>query len=501
LLQEGTLIAGRYEIHSQLASGGNGLVFAATDLTTEKRVAIKVLGPHVLHERAAREKLRLEAIVAGRVESEHIVQVSDAGVDVSSGAPFLVMELLKGLDLQRHVEQHGPLEYAVAIEYLRQVASGLDKAHGWRDRDGCATPIVHRDLKPENLFLTHREDGTPLVKILDFGLAKVLSVSATLSSEVRGTPLYMAPEQFSQAPVTPATDIWALGLIAFYFLVGKCYWLTAQNERAVLPAVLREVSDGPTEAATLRMRELGVTPTLPAAFDEWFARCVHIDPARRFAQASEAIKALGGVLDQPLASSPLAATSALLQAGARASWPELSPARVDSGPRPSVPPLAVSAEKPVHARVVMYVVAALALAVAALLAFANQRASEPALATPAVPVTSAPVNMAAHSSTEPGARASSVNVASAASPLPAPQRQDSTTDARAAAMASAPAASVRVAVVAPASARPKPINRTAPAPKSSSAEGKTSPVSSNREVEPAPAPSARRTPRDPADHR
>jgi serine/threonine-protein kinase len=307
LLDPGTLIAGRYEILSPLASGGSGLIYAATDRTTEKRVAVKVLGPHVLHERSAREKLRLEAIVAGRVESEHIVQVSDAGVDVATGVPFLVMELLKGLDLQHLVEQQGPVLPSLVLEYLQQVASGLDKAHAWKDSDNRRAPIVHRDLKPENLFLTHREDGTPLVKILDFGLAKVLSGSATMSSEVRGTPLYMAPEQLSQAPVTPATDIWAIGLIAFFLLSGKCYWKSGQGSHAILPAVLKEVADGPTTLPQERLQEFGVKSSLTPEFDEWFMKCVNLDPSVRFQTARESVQALARSLDMtPHQSSPVA---------------------------------------------------------------------------------------------------------------------------------------------------------------------------------------------------
>jgi eukaryotic-like serine/threonine-protein kinase len=305
LLDTGALIAGRYEIVAPLASGGSGLIYAATDRTTEKRVAIKVLGQHVLHERAAREKLRLEAIVAGRVESENIVQVWDAGVDSQTGLPFLVMELLKGNDLQHWVEQQGRLDATMAVEFLRQVALGLDKAHSWKDSEQRPAPIVHRDLKPENLYLTHRDDGSPLIKILDFGLAKVLSNSATLSNEIRGTPLYMAPEQLSQAPVTPATDIWAIGLIAFFLLTGKCYWKSGQSGNAVLPAVLKEVGDGPTATPRARLVEFGVDATLPAAFDEWFLRCVNVEPRRRFPTAGEAVRALALALGETRLAAPV----------------------------------------------------------------------------------------------------------------------------------------------------------------------------------------------------
>jgi len=115
---------------------------------------------------------------------------------------------------------------------MRQIASALDKAHGCLDRQQRPAPIVHRDLKPENLILTHREDGGALVKILDFGLAKVLEASAKFSTELKGTPLYMSFEQVSAAPVTPAADIWPLGLIAFFLLTSRCYWRAAQSPRA-----------------------------------------------------------------------------------------------------------------------------------------------------------------------------------------------------------------------------------------------------------------------------
>jgi len=162
---------------------------------------------------------------------------------------------------------------------------------------------VHRDLKPSNLFLTYREDGTPLVKILDWGIAKVLSQSATLSGDVKGTPLYMAAEQLLQAPVTTATDIWAFGLIAYYLLTGECYWKVGQMPNAVLPIVIREVSEGPTDPPSSRLRALQSDFALPAAFDQWFLRCVNLNPARRFARAGEAVQALAEVLDPLTASS------------------------------------------------------------------------------------------------------------------------------------------------------------------------------------------------------
>ena len=313
---ERTLINDRYEIVRELGAGGSGCVYTARDRVTEKRVAVKLLGRHVQWDRTTREKFELEARVAGRVESEHIVEVLDAGLDPKTRLPYLVMELLKGKNLQELVEQEGRVSPALALEYLRQVASGLDKAHAWQDSDDRPAPIVHRDLKPSNLFLTYREDGTPLVKILDWGIAKVLSQSATLSGDVKGTPLYMAAEQLLQAPVTTATDIWAFGLIAYYLLTGECYWKVGQMPNAVLPIVIREVSEGPTDPPSSRLRALQSDFALPAAFDQWFLRCVNLNPARRFARAGEAVQALAEVLDPLTAGSQ---RSSLVEGVARSS--------------------------------------------------------------------------------------------------------------------------------------------------------------------------------------
>jgi serine/threonine-protein kinase len=290
------LINGRYEILRELGAGGSGCVYAACDRTTDKNVAIKLFGYHIQWDRAAREKFEIEAKVSGRVESEHIVQISDAGVDPLTQLPFLVMELLAGKNFQDLIEQGGPLKPSLCVDYLSQVAAGLDKAHSRTDREGRLAPIVHRDLKPSNLFLGRHEDGTPLVKILDWGIAKVLSGSITMSGEVRGTPLYMAPEQISAMPVTPATDNWALGLVAFFLLAGRSYWKSGALENANMPSVLKEVCDGPVVPPRQRMKELGLSIECPPAFDHWFMQCVNPNPTLRFQRATDAVHALGQAL-------------------------------------------------------------------------------------------------------------------------------------------------------------------------------------------------------------
>jgi eukaryotic-like serine/threonine-protein kinase len=296
VLKPGQAFAGRYRIEKFLAKGGFGAVYVAEQVETELRVALKVLWPHVLFSEDAVTKFKLEARIAGRVGSEHIVRVFDAGFDDESRMPFLVMELLTGEELQRKVEREGPLQPGRVVSYMRQIASALDKAHGYVDRDGSRSPIVHRDLKPDNLFLADRESGDPIVKILDFGIAKILSDSTQMSQEVKGTPLYMAFEQASAGQITPQTDIWPLGLIGFYLLTGRCYWRAGNNDGASLTQLFGEVLSLPIDPPSQRARELAASVVPTPEFDRWFARCVNRDPAERFKTAGECASTLSAAL-------------------------------------------------------------------------------------------------------------------------------------------------------------------------------------------------------------
>jgi len=291
-LRAGAVVAERYQVIKPLARGGFGAVYVAEQLATERRVALKVLWPHVLENKRAREQFTLEARVASRIKSENVVQVLDAGVDTLNDVTYLVMELLEGRDLATLVSESGPPPPSAALEYLRQTAMGLDKAHRHVDRDGRPAPIIHRDLKPDNLFLTAREDGSPLLKILDFGIAKVLSQSTQMSGDVKGTPLYMAYEQAARGAIGPTTDIWAFGLIAFFLLSGKSYWKSGNSEDGTMTQLFAEVLSLPLTPPSMRGRELHAPLSLPPAFDAWFARCVHRDPAQRFQSIAETMRAL-----------------------------------------------------------------------------------------------------------------------------------------------------------------------------------------------------------------
>jgi eukaryotic-like serine/threonine-protein kinase len=275
-----------------------GAIFEAEHVATERRVALKLLFPHIMSVASARQKFELEAKVSARVNSPYIVEVLDAGFDEASKSPYLVMELLEGQTLAARVREHGPLAADEALRLLEQVAAGLDSAHGYREAGGAAKPIVHRDLKPENLFLARQHDGSVVAKILDYGIAKVLGDTAHISQEVRGTPLFMAFEQITAGVLSPQTDVWALGLIAYYVLTGARYWRSAERQGASVQSLFAEILTLPLEAPSLRLREQNRDVVLPPAFDAWLLRCIDREPSQRFPSAGAAIEALGRIYER-----------------------------------------------------------------------------------------------------------------------------------------------------------------------------------------------------------
>ncbi len=218
-------IASRYRILRELGRGGMGVVYVVEHVHTGDHLALKLLLGHAAQDPQSIERFKREARASARIKSEHVVKVVDADVAPElEGAPFLVMELLNGTDLQKELEKRGRFSPDEALHYLAQAARALDKSH--------ALGIVHRDLKPENLFLHTREDGSTLLKILDFGISKSIgandigSAGMTSTGSVMGTPLFMSPEQARGrvAEISPATDVWAMGLIALQLLTGTVYW-------------------------------------------------------------------------------------------------------------------------------------------------------------------------------------------------------------------------------------------------------------------------------------
>jgi formylglycine-generating enzyme required for sulfatase activity len=298
-LAPGSVFAQDFRIERQLGKGGMGVVYVATQLSTGKPRALKLMQPSAAADPELRDRFVQEARVGALIQSEHVVEVIGAGTDAATGLRWLAMELLDGEDLAAAVRRRGPFSSQEVREVFAQLCHGLAAAH--------RIPVVHRDLKPENVFLARarREGGGVVVKILDFGIAKIVTNDLTATSTI-GTPLWMAPEQTSEhARISPQTDVWALGLIAFFLFTGQFYW----RSRGSTMDLMREVLVAPLEPPSSRAGALLAGGRVPAGFDAWFARCVARDPLARFANAADAWAALAPLVSGANAETALAPTA------------------------------------------------------------------------------------------------------------------------------------------------------------------------------------------------
>lgn len=219
----GDTIDQKYELVRLIGKGGMGAVYEGRHKGTGRRVAIKLITAAYLEPNDARViRFQREARAAGAIESQHIAQVLDCGEDAKTNTPYLVIEYLEGEDLQSLIDKNGPLEPEVALRIVGQACVALQKAH--------AAGVVHRDIKPANVFLARRDQGEVVVKLLDFGIAKIkadqqkvtqTSGGLTSTGSLVGSPLYMAPEQLRDAKdVDQRADIWSLGIVLYCALSG-----------------------------------------------------------------------------------------------------------------------------------------------------------------------------------------------------------------------------------------------------------------------------------------
>jgi serine/threonine protein kinase len=286
-LERGTVVGGDFVIARLLGQGGMGAVYLAEQRSTGKPRALKVMHREVAPDLTLQRRFEQEAKVGAAIKSGHIVEVIVAGVD--AGMPYLVMELLEGVDLRRHLKQKGPLDAEEVRAIFEQLCHGVAAAH--------AAGIVHRDLKPENIFLARSNratSGASVVKVLDFGIAKMAAEAGTRGTSAIGSPLWMAPEQTEPGPVTPACDVWALGLIAYELFTAKHFWRSAADEAATPMQLLREIVLEPIPLASERAGD-----GLPSGFDTWFRRCVARAPATRYKDAGEMWRAMQEFLPDP----------------------------------------------------------------------------------------------------------------------------------------------------------------------------------------------------------
>jgi serine/threonine-protein kinase len=273
-----SIIAGKYRVESTLGFGGMGVVLAARHLQLDERVAIKILRDDVELDAEHVERFIREAQAAVRLKSEHVARISDVGT-LPDGKPFMVMELLEGLDLGRLLQDHGQLARPLAVDLILQTCDALAEAH--------AIGIIHRDVKPTNLFVTSRRDGSPLLKVLDFGISKAQStaeLSLTQTSSMLGTPAYMSPEQMRSARNADArSDLWSLGTVLYELVEGEPPF-DADNFAELCVAIATEAPRRMTHAPEL-------APVL--------ARCLAKAPDDRFPSIAELAAAL-----EPLSSDP-----------------------------------------------------------------------------------------------------------------------------------------------------------------------------------------------------
>jgi serine/threonine protein kinase len=293
-LRPGSVFAGDYKVIRPLRTGGMGSLYVVEQLSTSKQRALKLMLPELVAQPASRKRFELEAKIAARIQSDHVVESIASGVDQKSGIPWLAMELLEGQDLSAYTAKRKHLAPAEVLEIFDQLCHALGEAH----KQG----IVHRDIKPENIFLaTARRRGVPfMVKVLDFGIARILAESQTMSGGTRtglGTPMWMAPEQTQPGgPIAPASDVWALGLIAFRLLTGYYFWKAPYDPSGSVMMLMAEAFMHQMPTASARAAEYRCADRIPPGFDAWFAKCVARPIEDRYADASEVFVALEPIL-------------------------------------------------------------------------------------------------------------------------------------------------------------------------------------------------------------
>ena len=268
------MIAGKYRLERCIGQGAMGSVWGARHLALDLPVAVKFMTPELVESAQAVARFEREAVAAARLRSPHVVQVLDHGVD--DGAPFIAMEWLEGEDLGARLRRVGRLSLRDAATIATQAAKALRAAQD----EG----VVHRDLKPSNIFLA-RVHGEEIVKLLDFGVAKVrppaaevaASVDATATGALLGTPNYMSPEQVRGSKlIDHRSDIWSLGIILYYAITGRMPFTGAS-----MGDVLVKICTQPLEPPTC------VVLDLPPAVDWFFQRACAQSPDQRYQTATE----------------------------------------------------------------------------------------------------------------------------------------------------------------------------------------------------------------------
>jgi len=278
LPEPGTVVDGKYRIERVIGEGGMGRVFAAHHEVLDQRIALKFLFPEVAERPNVVERFLREAKAAAKLKSDHVARVMDAGTS-EDGLPFLVMECLEGADLMELVKLNGAMPEDEVVDIMVQTLEAIAHAH--------AGGLVHRDLKPSNIFLAAMPDGTNVVKVLDFGIAKSIAsrgeeVATLTGQNIMGSPAYMSPEQIRNArTVDVRSDIWSLGVVMFELVTGKLPF-TFEGVGELLAAVL--------EQAPLPARARN--PQVSEPIEKIISRALRRERDKRYQSAAEFARAL-----------------------------------------------------------------------------------------------------------------------------------------------------------------------------------------------------------------
>jgi len=297
-VQIGEILGDKYEVTGLIGKGGMGAVVAARHLGLGESVALKILHPRYLDNAEAIARFEQEARAAVQIRGEHSARLLDVGT-APSGAPFLVMELLAGEDLAA-VCAHGARPIEEAVTYILQACEGMAEVH--------AHGIVHRDLKPGNLFLTTSPDGSPLIKVLDFGIAKNVARdpaigTLTMTLVALGTPLYMAPEQIRNSRTVDArADVWSLGAILYELLTGDA----AFGGNTVAHITAQVLESDPRPPSSIRSE-------IPVGLDSAVLRALSKEADRRWVDVAAFATALAPYA--PEGASSAARTARILSLG------------------------------------------------------------------------------------------------------------------------------------------------------------------------------------------
>jgi serine/threonine-protein kinase len=270
--QPGDVIDGKYVLIRVLGTGGMGIVFEAEHLRLKQRCAIKMLSPEMLRETEIIHRFEREARASALLKSPHVTRVTDVAT-TAAGVPYIVMELLTGHDLDGELQARRTVPYPEAVDYVLQACAAVSEAH--------TAGIIHRDLKPGNLFVAQEAEGV-IVKVLDFGISKMVEEDAKLTSAgmTMGTALYMSPEQIrSAATVDARSDIWSLGVILYELVCGEPPFVGTSTQIAA--AIVSEDAPQITQRCPI-----------PPALGAVIHRTLRRPPAERFASVGELAAAL-----------------------------------------------------------------------------------------------------------------------------------------------------------------------------------------------------------------